>query len=58
MYVQLPGTPPRHGDIDNRAEEEEDDELGEAALHDIILRLDLPSPYQHGQLTVPSAPLY
>ena len=31
-------TPPRHGDIDNRAEEEEDDELGKAALHGDILR--------------------
>ncbi len=27
-------TPPRHGDVDDRAEEEEHDELGQTAFHD------------------------
>ncbi len=32
-------TPPRHGNIDDRAEEKEHDELGKAASHEDILRL-------------------
>ncbi len=31
-------TPPRHGDVDDRAEEEEEDELEYPALHGNILR--------------------
>ncbi|MCH8316821.1 MAG: hypothetical protein IIA64_12690 [Planctomycetes bacterium] len=31
-------TPPRHGDVHDRAEEEEEHELEQAALHDNILR--------------------
>ena len=37
-------TPPRHGDVHDRTEEEEHDELGKAALHSIILRPRRPSP--------------
>ncbi len=33
---------------DNRAEEKEDDELEQAALHGIILRLSFPSPAAFG----------
>ena len=39
---------PRHGDVDDRAEEEEDDELGKTALHGIILRRIVPSPAAFG----------
>ncbi len=37
-------TPPRHSDVDDRAEDEEHDELGKAAFHGIILRHIFPSP--------------
>ena len=30
-------TPPRHGDVDDRAEEKEDGEFEQAALHGIII---------------------
>ena len=43
MYVQLPGTPPRHSDVDDRAEEEEEQKLVQAALHRTILRHFFPS---------------
>ena len=33
-----PRTPPRHRDVDDRAEEEEHDQLGKTALHRVILR--------------------
>ena len=37
-------TAPRYGNVDDRAEEEEHDEFGKAALHDIILHPIVPSP--------------
>ena len=40
---------PRHGDVDDRAEEEESSELGLPALHGNILRHILPSPAAFGQ---------
>ncbi len=40
--------PPRHGHVDDRAEEEEHNELGQAALHGIILRRWLSSPSAFG----------
>lgn len=48
MYVQLPGTPPRHSDVDDRAEEEENNELEQAAFHDSILRRWLSAPAAFG----------
>ena len=36
--VTVCGTPPRHGDIDDRAEEEEHNKLGKSAFHGTILR--------------------
>ncbi len=38
LVVSSPYTPPRHGDVHDRAEDEEDDELEQPALHDNILR--------------------
>ena len=37
-----------HGDVDDRAEEKEDDELEHPALHDNILRRNFPSPSAFG----------
>ncbi len=37
-------------DVDDRAEEEEDDELEQAASHGNILRLGFPSPAAFGSL--------
>ena len=39
---------PRHGDVDDRTEEEEHNELEQAALHGIMLRLLFPSPAAFG----------
>ncbi len=36
-------TPPRHGDVDDRAEEEEEDELGDAAFDNVTLSLRSPA---------------
>ena len=41
-------TTPRHGDVEDRAEEEEHGELGKAALHGNILRPSFPSPAAFG----------
>ena len=41
-------TPPRHGDVDDRAEEEEEEELEQAAFHENILRRWLSSPAAFG----------
>ena len=41
-------TPPRHGNINYRAEEKENDELGKAASHGNILRHIFPSPAAFG----------
>ena len=38
MWIAKHRTPPRHGDIHDRAEEEEHDELEQAASHGDILR--------------------
>ena len=40
--------PPCHGDVDDRAEDEEDNELEQAAPHDNILRHIFPSPAAFG----------
>ncbi len=42
------GDCPRHRHVDDRAEEEEEDELEQAALHGIILRLGFSSPAAFG----------
>ena len=39
---------PRHADVDDRAEEEEHDELGNPSLHGNILRHIFPSPAAFG----------
>ena len=42
------GTPPRHGDVDHRAEEQEDHECEQAAFHESILRRCLAPPAAFG----------
>ncbi len=41
-------TPPRHGDVDHRAEEQEQDDHEQAAFHDSILRRYLAPPAAFG----------
>ena len=48
-------TPPRHGDVDDRAEEKEHNDLGKTASHGIILRHIFPSPAAFGAAVIPIA---
>ncbi len=44
MWIAKHSTPPRHGRINDRAEEKKQHEFGKPSLHDTILRLSLRSP--------------
>ena len=48
MPIIYESAPPRHAHVDDRAEEEEDDELEQAALHGNILRPTFTSPAAFG----------